>query len=499
MSGSAGHLPHTPAHVRFDRLTVLVLVAAGVAAVGLMSVRLHDATIMGPLNYNEGWNAYHALRYQQTGTPYPPAGGLVMNNYTPLWFPLLALFGSLADNLIMAGRLLASLAFGTMLGLAVAIGYSLRGRAGALAAFVSVAVVFACQANLYIGIADPQFVAQAACASALLLAVRSIDTSDWRYLAAMAVAVLAGFLKHNLAALPFALLVGALFNGRSAFVRVLLVAAGALVAGYLLSAAVGGMGWPRQLLSARVYSVGRIVKQGIPFLLTNSLGFLLAVVGLLTLPKGHIRRVLATYLGAAIPLALFFAGGEGVAVNIFFDTFVVMAVCASLVAGTPTAIGQATNGELVARRMPEWAGAAALAAFFVIIGIPQSIETGVRLRHPDEFRKLASTFQDDVRFLRQQPGNAICYHLDLCYLAGKPMVYDPFNAGQALATGAISAEQVRTILNNADLQVVHASGSKAGSPGIPAPLSADVAAQFELVRENVNGAFYIRRGKTSLP
>lgn len=499
MSGSTQRLPQTPTNVRFDRVTVLVLLAAGVGALGLVAVRMHDATILGPLNYNEGWNAYHAMRFQQTGTPYPAVGGVVMNNYTPFWFPLLALFGVVADNLIMAGRLLAALGFAALLAVSAAVGQSLRGRAGALAAFVSVAVLFACEASSYIGIADPQFVAQAACASALLLAMRARTTRDWRYLAAMAVAVFAGFLKHNLAALPFALMVAALFDGRPAFVRVVLVAAGALVAGYLIGTAVGGTDWPRQLLSARVYTTARLVRQGVPFLVMNALGFLLAIVGLLTLPKGHVRRVLATYFATAIPLGLFFVGGDGVSVNIFFDAFVVMAICASLVAGTPAAIGQAANGELVTRRMPEWAGAAALAAFFVIIAIPPAVETGVRLRHPERFQHLTSTFQDDVRFLRQQPGNAICYHLDLCYLAGKPMIYDPFNAGQALATGAISAEQVRSILRQENLQSIHTSGTIAGSLGIPEPIAAEVAREFEMVRQNVNGAFYVRRSKASSP
>lgn len=491
MSGSTQLLSDDPERIRFDRLTVLVLLAAGVGALALMAVRLHDATIVGPLNYNEGWNAYHALRLQQTGSPYPPTGGLVVNNYTPHWFSLLALGGMVTDNLIVAGRVLATLGLMAMFALSAAIGHVLRGRTGALAAFVVVTFVFAVEANLYIGIADPQFVAQAVCALALLLCVRARSTSDSLYLAAVAVAVLAGFLKHNLAALPFALLVTAFFERRATFARVILVAVVALLAGYLLSALVGGLSWPRQLLSARVYTSARLIGHGLPFVTMNALGFLLAGVGLSMLPKGHVRRVLAIYLATAIPLAIFFVGGDGVAGNIFFDSLVVMAICASLVVSARGAISHAGTTEHHA--LPRWAGAAGLAAFFAVSGAPQFLETALRVRHPEVFEQRARAFQEDVQFLRAQPGAAICYHPDLCYLAGKPMVYDPFNADQALRTGAISADQMRSMLQRENVQIIHASGTAPDSRGIPAPMAAEVASEFSVVRENVNGAFYVRR------
>lgn len=495
MSGSPQLLHEKSAGVRFDRITLLILLAAGVGALLMMAVRLHDATIVGPLNYNEGWNAYHALRYQQTGTPYPPPGGLVTNNYTPLWFPLLAFFGNFAGNLVMAGRLLASLSLIALLATVGAIGGLIRGRHGALAAFATVAFVFAAEANLYIGIADPQFVAQFVCAIALLLAVRARSAHDRWYLAAMAVSVFAGFLKHNLAALPFALLVAAFLESPRAFFRTAMISAMALLIGYLLSAAVGGMDWPRHLLSARVYTLPRVFRQAIPFVTLNSAGLLLALGGLLTLPVGHVRRVLAVYLLGAVALAIFFVGGDGVAGNIFFDSLIVMSVSASLVVGRVVTLLRGESPDSQSFRLPMYAPAVALVLFFAVIGVPQLLGTGLRLRHPEEFQETARAFQDDIIFLRNQPGNAVCYHLDLCYLAGKPIIYDPFNAEQALATGTISADETRALLGSENVQVIHASSTKAGAPGIPAPMAGEVAAQFEMVRENANGAFYVRRVK----
>lgn len=492
-------LHDTPGKFQLDRISWLILFAAGLGALGIVAVRLHDATSLSQLGYNEGWNAYHALRFQQTGSPYPPSGGLVMNNYTPIWFPLVAWAGAITSSLVFAGRLVATIGFAIVLACAAIIGGTLRGRGGAVAAVITVSFVLATQAHLYIGIADPQMLAQGVCAIALTLAVRATSTRDPRYLWAMAVAVLAGYFKYNLAALPLALLIAAMFEGRSAFVRVMLVAIGATVVGYVLCALIGGMTWPLQLLSARVYSVGRLFSRSIPFVTTNAMGVLLAVAGLLTLPKGHVQRILLVYITAALPLAVFFAGGEGVAINIFFDTLISMAIAASLVVGVRPAVKGVGRSEQWAVTLPAWGATAILAAFLLVTGVPQLMETAIRVRHPESFNERAEKFREDIQFLKSIPGNAFCYDMDLCYLAGKPLVYDPFNATQALLTGAISADRVRSLLQESNIQVYHVSPQPVEAWSVPKPVAAEVAADFDTARTNVNGVFYVRRNRPSTP
>lgn len=466
---------------------------------GILAVRMHDATTLSQLSYNEGWNAYHALRYQLTGTPYPASGGLVMNNYTPIWFPLVAWFGALTGSLVFAARTVATIGLLMVLVAATVIGGTLRGRTGAVAALVSTAFVIAVEAYLYIGIADPQFLAQGVGAIALMLAVRATDARDPRYLWGMAVSVLAGFFKYNLAALPFALLVAAMFEGRTALLRVMFVAIAATLFGYVLCVLASDWMWPVQLLSARVYSAARLFRQAIPFLTTNAMGLFLAFVGISTLPKGHVQRVLSIYLMAAVPLAVFFVGGEGVAINIFFDTLVPMAIASSLVIGMRSAVSGVTRGTAANFTLPVWGGAAMLAAFWVIAGVPQFLETAIRVRHPESFNEKADAFRDDIAFVKSVPGNAICYDLDLCYLAGKPMIYDPFNAHQALQTGAISEERARALLHDSNVQLIHASLLPAPAWQVPSPIAAEVAAEFDVARTNVNGVFYVRRQRPVSP
>ena len=494
--GTPGALRATPYNVSLDWISLLVVVAAGLGALGIIVVRLHDASTVTPLSYNEGWNAYHALRFQLTGTPYPPAGGLVTNNYTPIWFPLVAWMGAFTQSLVFAGRVVATIGFFAILVSASVIGWTLRGRVGALLSLVTVAYVLATEAHVYIGIADPQFLAQGIAAIALMLAVRAKHTRDPLYLWATAIAVLAGYFKYNLAALPFALLVAALFEGRGAFVRVMLVAAATLLFGYVLCALAGGFGWPVQLLSARVYTVSRLLRQAIPFVTENALGILIAFAGISTLPRGHVQRVLGVYMLGALPLAVFFVGGEGVAINIFFDTMIVMAIGVSLAIGVRPAVARVVREQRVIATLPAWGSGVVLAAFLAIIGITQILDTAIRVRHPEAFNERAEKFRDDLAFLKSLPGNAICYDLDLCYLAGKPMIYDPFNAYQALATGAISTDSARALLHADNVQIVHISNPPNPIWGVPSPMTAEVAAEFDVARTNVNGVFYVRRSRS---
>ena len=64
--------------------------AAAALAFPALASRAALSTMRMPLNYNEGWNAYHALSVAQGRALYPPADALLPNNYPPLSFHLVA-------------------------------------------------------------------------------------------------------------------------------------------------------------------------------------------------------------------------------------------------------------------------------------------------------------------------------------------------------------------------------------------------------------------------
>jgi hypothetical protein len=78
--------------------------AAVALALGCVAGLVHTASVVGlhiPFDPNEGWNAYFAQRAMQTGSPYPPDGGFMVNNYPPLSFFVI---GSLAHTLRFGDR-----------------------------------------------------------------------------------------------------------------------------------------------------------------------------------------------------------------------------------------------------------------------------------------------------------------------------------------------------------------------------------------------------------
>ena len=69
-------------------LSLLVLVTGALLAPA--AIRLPLAI---PFGYNEGWNAFQALRAVVGQTLYPPPGDLTANNYPPLSFYLVGWAG----------------------------------------------------------------------------------------------------------------------------------------------------------------------------------------------------------------------------------------------------------------------------------------------------------------------------------------------------------------------------------------------------------------------
>src|SRR5580704_17456480 len=60
-----------------------------------------------PRSPNEGWNAIHAMQAIGGGVLYPSSDSFMFNNYPPLSFYVVGLFGRLTGDDIIAGRVLS--------------------------------------------------------------------------------------------------------------------------------------------------------------------------------------------------------------------------------------------------------------------------------------------------------------------------------------------------------------------------------------------------------
>src|SRR5258706_11917705 len=86
---------------------------------GILSVPLlialmalaYRSTLFIPINYNEGWNAFHAEAAAAGGRLYYPADALVTNNYPPLSFLIVGALTNIVSGAVFPGPLAVWIGF----------------------------------------------------------------------------------------------------------------------------------------------------------------------------------------------------------------------------------------------------------------------------------------------------------------------------------------------------------------------------------------------------
>ena len=408
------------------------LVAAGVG-LGLM----HIVCVIGfhvPFDPNEGWNAYFTQAAMATGSPYPAAQSLMIDNYPPLSFYLVGALAALTGDAVIAGRIVALAAlFALALGIETAarrMGCS-RLEAAFAALFFTAGVM---ATSDYAGMDDPQMLGHAIAIGGLLAVLRERPTPRDMVLAAL-LFVVAFFVKHNLVVLPLAVAAWlALLDRRLAVtftvsgVVFLLIALGIFkqVFGFSLFSVID---------SARTYSFANITA-ALELWLHWSAVPLIGAAAMFAIGRHDRHVVLCTiYVVVATLAGVYFSGGAGVDANALFDADIALALSAGVL------LNRLTFGRSIA---------AALYAIPLVLGV-WSLDADWRSTdywlHPmAEDRATASA---EIALLRRTDGPAICEMLSLCYWAGKPAEVDVFNIEQAYLTGARS-----------DAALVHAIGQR---------------------------------------
>lgn len=391
------------------------------------------------IGYNESWNAYHADTAVRGGHLYPPPDSLVTNNYPPLSFYLTGAAGAVLGDTILAGRLL-SLAGIALLGWGI--GRLVRRLGGSPAAGWAGGLTFvATQCRFfsgYAGMNDPQLFAQAVMLHAFLAFLAAVER-DRGYFPPLLAMVAAGFLKHNLVALPvvaFAWL-GLQRPARAAQWGVVAV----LLAGGGLAAcrAAYGPDFTTNLLSPREYRVGLMLGY------LGRLQFLavgLAVWAYVGVVRRHDPSVRLVNLLVAVSFVSFAVqkGGEGVGPNALFELSVAAAVAVGV------AFAQAPHLPLLRFRTAEQMRAGLLLAVCVRLLAPPPVEPFRLLADPAFRAEIAARVRatrEGVKRVRSVPGEVLSSPF-ITYLAGKPYIVDALNVEQRILAGQLPADAVET-------------------------------------------------------
>lgn len=400
---------------------------------------------------NEGWNAYFADAAMGKMPLYPSADKLITNNYPPLSFYIVGLVGRFVGDPVLAGRLLSLLA---VVAIATAIALSVRRLGGSgVAARISAAFFVATMSRFfmpYVGMNEPQLLAEAIMAFGFLwfLIARSNDRG---YIGPVLVMALAGFVKHNIIAMPLTAFLWLSLHRRREAVKCFCVAAIAIMTGIAICYALFGRSFFFNILTSRHYSLKRAL------LIFGELEW--ASVGLVACVynawarRRDVNVQLCTSL-IAIALGSYFLqkSGAGVDINAQFDLVIAVST------GLGLAFTQLSLWPITRCLGSEQAQAILLLVVCVRLLASKQLQP-VRLIFDSSFRSEIAMRQramtDSIERVRQIPGDVTCGRDMLVnYRAGKPFVVDAFNTQQRILAGALPKDAISARVAAGTLTIV---------------------------------------------
>ena len=414
------------------------LVAMAAFAAVQFAFALWRATWPIEIDRNEAWNAWHALSLLRGAPLYPAPDALIANNYPPLSFHLVAVLARFGVDPIAIGRGLSLAAYvATALAvwrLAHLLGADHRSSAFAGLWFLAtLGVGF----GAYAGMNDPSLLALALMAWSLVWLIdrrrrgRAVEP-------AIVAMVVAGFVKHNLIAIPIATLLWLSLQDRRAAVRAALAGMIAAAIGLGLCRLAYGndflaqLLFPRRLLWRRSYAMLAVLQWPAP-------AAIFVLVWLRSAKPGAGRPLIVCLLAVSLVCGWLQRLGAGVDTNAYFEllfaTAVGLGVALARIEDIPPIAG-------LTGAQGRW-----LVAGLLLVRLLASFKTDPwqALASPafraDVARNAAVTNREAAR-VAAIAGPVQCSVMTVCYRAGKPFVFDDFAIGQRVRTGRWSAERV---------------------------------------------------------
>jgi hypothetical protein len=394
------------------------------------------------INRNEPWNAWFIDAVSKGAPLYPDPGELIVNNYPPLSFYITALVSKLTGDTIIAGRILSLL---SAFAVSAAAGLCIRtlGGSRAAAAFGG----FWLLATLshfftrYVGVNDPSLLALALMVFAFALFIGRLRAGR-AVEPAIALMVLAGFIKHNMPVFPLAALIWLAILDKKAALRAAAFAAGLCAAGLLLCLAVYGGDFIAQMLMPREITLKHMLST------VNKLQWIAPALlfwGVWAWPnrKSPEAKFTTLLIGLALASGLFQAAGAGVVYNAYFEAVVASAIAIALAFERIGTIPLAKRYRVGAMQT------AMIAVLVLRLLLSQQLEPYLVLTSKafrEESRQAASAVNAAITRIAAIPGPVSCSVMTVCYRAGKAFVYDGFWMEQRVAKGQWTKEAAEKVI-----------------------------------------------------
>jgi len=444
------------------------------------------------ITYNEGWTVYHsetASKGKQIydNDPFTPVV------YPPLFFYLEGLTGKLFGNFLMIGRIFSLLGLiGTAIFAALIVRRFSGNGVGSMFAAIFFCGAVGAIAPQYVAMNDAQLTAHVLSAAGLWAYIRSTRNNSSLWPAAFLVTA-ALFTKHNLIAVPGAITVDLLFQSKRDSLKWLLLISMFIAVFAILTFLFAGPGFFDQVLAGRYVSIQKMLTQTRQFATFSLIPLAASIVWCVKNPQ---HRVLILWLFFSIIIGIITASGFGTAMNMFFDAL----LCMSIILGI-----------LISNLKPLPQALLPLILFLSIeVAAVSELQTLLTKNLTSRFKKQEMEFLSDVQFLQNQQGNVACGNPLLCFDAGKPLEFDPFNVSQRIITGKMKEEDAVKLFENGHFRVVqikeqHYEENSARSA--KAEMFADtfftrnmiaaIRENYSLERKSPTGNFYFHHNKSN--
>ncbi|MGX8008768.1 glycosyltransferase family 39 protein [Mesorhizobium sp. ORM8.1] len=404
------------------------------------------------IDTNEGWNAYYADAAMGRMPLYPAAHQLIANNYPPLSFYIVGGLGRLMGDPVLAGRLLSLaavlvIAWGVFRAARLLGGDATSAGIGALFFVATMCRFF----TGYVGMDDPHLLAQAVMTIGFVAFLQA-RSQDRGYALPILLMVGAGFIKHNIVVMPLTAMIWLGINRPRQMVKSALLAAFAIVLGFILCYLAFGPDFFSNLRSPRAYMLKHAVG-AIGHLQWIAVGLAAWIyVGITRRADPNIRFCnLLNMLG----LLMFFVQktGDGVAYNAQFELVFGVSIATGL------AFAYAPVLPLARRWSPEKLQFVLLLAICLRLVASARLEPVKLLVDPDfhtEITAREAAMSATVARLKNTPGDATCFCTLASYRSGKPFVVDPFYTNQQILTGHLPPDAIAKLIAAGKLTIVEA-------------------------------------------
>jgi len=387
--------------------------------------------------YNEGWTLCNTLKVVHHVPLYAAKYSWTAVDYPALSFYVYAYLSRFIHNYLLMGRMLSiiSLAISCVL-----IGLIVRKLTGNLApAFFAgffCLGLFCTHATKYVGMYDPQMLAQVFFLSGLLLYISTAPTLG-AILAIALLFIVGGNIKHSLIQFPIAVFLDLCFLSARKAVQFAVVSTILLAASIVLSIKLCGPFFIANLTYPRPYSL----LHGLLDFLYNYgpilLPFVVAFIWVIRNRGDDRTRLIRIFFLVSLIVGIGFGGGTGISINVNFANFFAISIVLGLilydVGRTPSPFPNHRN--LWKRGCPIVLSASFVLALF----LSHYFNVWNRLQMmPVEQRQ----FDTETSFIGAQRGPALCESILRCYFAGKEYMYDPFNSTRLVLFHKLDASEL---------------------------------------------------------